>query len=511
MSEKTNGQKLETAKKLLENITQTDLNEIIALLEQKQPKPVPEPIVAKVADVAAEEKPAKKPAKLNLDGVVKELDIPMWYDKCVMYQIYPIGFCGAPRQNDQKVVPRINKVLDIVPHLKKLMVSAVYFSPVFSSDNHGYDTRDYCLIDERLGTNKDFAGVCDKLHESGIRVILDGVFNHVGRGFFGFEDLKKNRENSQYKDWFIVNFGGNSNYNDGFWYEGWEGHFELVKLNLKNPAVVDYLLSCVKKWIDEFNIDGLRLDVAYSLEPEFLKRLRSFCKGIKNDFYILGEMLHGDYNRLVNPEMLDSCTNYECYKGLFSSLNSNNMFELAHSLNRQFGGENWSLYKGKNLVCFGDNHDVSRLASILTDENNLKVAYGLLFSMPGTPCIYYGSEWGQKGSKSDGDDALRPEITTPIFNELSEYIKALAVMKRSSKALCVGDFKNLHIASNQLAFSRECDGERVISVSNSGGAEASIPVSANSKGISLLTGEVRDINGSITLPPYSFDCFRLEN
>ena len=263
----------------------------------------------------------------------------MWHENAVFYQIYPIGFCGAPDTNDGVTVSRILKVIDWIPHLKELGITALYFSPVFQSDAHGYDTRDYYTIDCRLGTNDDFKKVCASLKENGIRVVLDGVFNHTGRGFWAFEDVLKNRENSPYKDWFNINFGGNSCYNDDLWYEGWEGHFELVKLNLRNPDVKNHLFSA---------IDGLRLDVAYCLDMDFLRELRGFCKGLKNDFLLLGEMLHGDYNRLVNDQMLDSCTNYECYKGLYSSFNSMNMFEISYSLNRQFGKENWTLYKGKH-------------------------------------------------------------------------------------------------------------------------------------------------------------------
>lgn len=499
----------EQCSEILNKLSEAELLKALALLSPLAPVPAPVQPVQPVEAVAAE-KELSSVMPVATQAQTVELEGVKWYDSCVMYQIYPLGLCGAPHDNDGVTVPRIERVKAFVPHLKKLNVSALYFSPVFSSDTHGYDTRDFSQIDCRLGSNADFAGVCGALHKSGIRVILDGVFNHVGRGFFGFVDLQKNRENSQYKDWFIVNFGGNSNYNDGFWYEGWEGHFELVKLNLKNPAVVDYLLSCIKGWIDEFDIDGLRLDVAYSLDPEFLKRLHSFCKGIKADFYLLGEMLHGDYNRLVNPDMLDSCTNYECYKGLYSSINSGNMFEIAHSLNRQFGKENWTLYRGKNLVCFLDNHDVSRIASILTDEKELIPAYGMLFAMPGTPCVYYGSEWGQRGDKREGDSALRPALEAPVSNELSAYVSALAAMKRGSKALSVGDFATCHIASKQLSFLRCCDNERVLVVCNTDSSSAEIPIPANSgSGVSLLTGAAVALTGKLTLAPYSFDCIRL--
>lgn len=251
--------------------------------------------------------------KLRQKGMVTN----MWAYESVFYQIYPMGFCGVPFENDGIQRHEIKRVEEWIPHMQKLGVNAVYFSPVFESDTHGYNTRDYRKIDVRLGTNEDFKEVCDALHAAGIRVVLDGVFNHVGRGFAQFQDVIKNRENSPYVNWFYrIDFGGNSNYNDGLWYEGWEGCFDLVKLNLQNPEVVNYLLDSVKGWIDEFGIDGLRLDVAYSLDENFVRRLREVTGAYKQDFFLLGEMLHGDYNRLMNDQMLHSATNYECYKGL---------------------------------------------------------------------------------------------------------------------------------------------------------------------------------------------------
>ena len=193
----------------------------------------------------------------------------MWYDESVFYQIYPLGFCGAPRENDGVTVNRIKKVNDWIEHIKSVGANAIYFSPLFESDRHGYDTRDYKKLDCRLGTNEDFKEVCENLHKNDIKIVLDGVFNHVGRGFWAFKDVQDKKWDSPYKDWFHINFDGNSCYNDGFWYEGWEGHFELVKLNLKNNDVVEYLFSCIDDWVKEFDIDGLRLDVAYCLDMDF--------------------------------------------------------------------------------------------------------------------------------------------------------------------------------------------------------------------------------------------------
>ena len=429
----------------------------------------------------------------------------MWAYESVFYQIYPLGFCGAPFENDGIQEHRILKVIDWIPHIQKLGINAIYFSPVFESDTHGYNTRDYTKIDCRLGTNADFKQVCDALHAAGIKVVLDGVFNHVGRGFWAFQDVLKNRENSRYKDWFArIAFDGNSNYNDGLWYEGWEGNYDLVKLNLRNEEVIQHILSCVQGWVDEFDIDGLRLDVCYCLDRDFLKRLRSFANQVKPDFFLLGELLHGDYNQFVNDEMCHSATNYECYKGLFSSFNSMNMFEIVHSLLRQFGPETWTLYKGKHLLSFVDNHDVSRIASNLTNEKHLPLIYAMAFGMPGIPCVYYGSEWGAKANKSEGDPALRACFDAPVENELTAWIAKLAAAKKNSHALNYGAFRSLVLTNRQCIFEREADGERVLVAINADDQPYTAHFDARAgRAVDLITGEPHDFGGGSELPPYS--------
>lgn len=429
----------------------------------------------------------------------------MWAYNSIFYQIYPIGFCGAPVHNDGVCVPRIRKLMDWSEYLQTLGVDSILLNPIFESDNHGYDTRDFKTIDCRLGTNEDFKEVCEDLHKHNVKIVLDGVFNHVGRGFWAFKDVQEKKWDSPYKDWFHISFDGNSCYNDGFWYEGWEGHFELVKLNLQNPAVVDYLMECVKYWIDEFDIDGLRLDVAYSLDHNFMRRLRSYTQELKPDFALIGEVLFGDYNIIVNDEMLHSCTNYECYKGLYSSFNSMNMFEIAHSLHRQFGSDQWCIYRGKHLMTFVDNHDVTRLASILTNKKHIPLAYGLLMGMPGIPCLYYGSEWAEQGEKApDNDYALRPCFEEPKPNELTEFIKKLIRVRQESDALCNGAYKNVVIQNHQLLFERCSEKERVIVAINA----ADYPYTANAGELNgtaadLLTGETVTMNGQLELKPYS--------
>ncbi|MBQ6814539.1 MAG: cyclomaltodextrinase [Lachnospiraceae bacterium] len=428
----------------------------------------------------------------------------MWAYESVFYQIYPLGFCGAPFENDGVLEHRILKVIDWIPHLEKMGINAIYFSPVFESDTHGYNTRDYKKIDTRLGTNEDFKLVVEKLHAAGIKVVLDGVFNHVGRGFPNFKDVIANREGSQYKDWFNINFGGNSNYNDGLWYEGWEGNYDLVKINLWNEQVVNHILDAVSYWIDYFDIDGLRLDVAYCLDKNFIRRLRQFTDSKKADFVLIGELLHGDYNQFVGEGMLHSCTNYECYKGLYSSFNAMNMFEIIHSLIRQFGPEGWTLYKGKHLLAFVDNHDVTRVASVLSNEKHLPLIYGMLFGMPGIPCVYYGSEWGEKAEKSQGDPALRPCFEAPKWNELTDFINKLADIKKTEKALNYGDFKSVVLTNKQCVFERNYEGDKILIAVNADDNDfyAGFNVGGDNA-TDLITNEQVNIGGGVNIPAYS--------
>ena len=429
----------------------------------------------------------------------------MWADYSVFYQIYPLGLCGAPRINDGVLENRLSKVEPWLDHIVRLNANTIYFSPVFESDTHGYDTRDFRMIDRRLGTNADFAALCRFCHEKGIRIVLDAVFNHVGRNFWAFRDVRERKWDSPYKDWFHISFDGNTAYNDGFWYEAWEGHYELVKLNLRNPEVADYLLDCVRFWVEQFDIDGLRLDVAYCLDHDFLRRLRTFTEGLKAEFFLVGETLHGDYNQWVNDGMLHSCTNYECYKGLYSSLNSMNLFEIVHSLKRQFGPEYWTLYKGKHLLNFVDNHDVTRAASILQDPSHLPLIYGLLFGMPGIPCLYYGSEWGTEGFKESGsDDVLRPAFDQPVWNDLSERIAAMARAHRESPALCQGDFQDLVLTNHQAIFQRQTEGDRVLVAVNADSQSYRAWFDSGcSAAVDLLTGRTQAFDGGCELPPYS--------
>ena len=369
----------------------------------------------------------------------------------IFYEIYPLGFSGCPKVNDGITVSRIRRVIEWIPHFRRLGINFIYFAPVFSSSSHGYDTSDYMKLDERLGTNKDFQDVCWALKENGIRIMLDGVFNHVGRSFWAFQDVVKNKKDTRYCSWFYIDWNRNSLDDDGFFYEGWEGHYELVRLNLENREVRDYLKSAIEFWYRSFGIDALRLDVAYSLNREFLRELGSLRKEL--GIMLVGEVIHGDLREYISDSILDSATGYECYKGIYSSFNDRNMFEIDYSLNRLFSDS--GLYKGLELLSFLDNHDVSRIASKLNDKRHLKLAYAILMTMPGYPSIYYGSEWGEMAEKIDASDwNLRPCFESYKWNDLTDYIAKLIDIRHGNPELQSYSYERIFTDSSVLIYRR---------------------------------------------------------
>ncbi len=397
------------------------------------------------------------------------------YSTSIFYHIYPLGFCGAPENNDfhSAPIPRLAKIATWLDHLQNLGFDSLYLGPVFESSSHGYDTVDYYHIDRRLGTNEDMVSLSDEIHRRGMKLVLDGVFNHVGRDFWAFKDVLSNGQASPFCDWFAnLRFEGNSPYGDPFSYEGWNGHQSLVKLNLKNPQVRDHLFFAVESWMQDYRIDGIRLDAADQLDMGFNEELSEFCHRRNPDFWLMGELIHGDYAKWVRPGRYDSCTNYECYKGLFSSFNDRNLFEIAYSLKRQFA--EYGLYRDAMLYSFADNHDVDRVASQLKNPADLFNLYTLLYAMPGIPSVYYGSEWGISGMKTNNSDLpLRPCldlqdcINTAPQPDLPDHLKKLAEIRQGMPALQSGAYRPVMVASQQFAFLRELDGWKVLVVINS--------------------------------------------
>lgn len=428
-----------------------------------------------------------------------------WYDEAVFYHIYPLGLTGAPKENPYgEPTHRLNTLIPWISHIKETGCNAVYIGPLFESVGHGYETTDYKKLDSRLGTNEDLTNFVAKCHEQGIRVILDGVFNHTGRDFFAFQDIKKNRESSPYKDWYCnVNFWGNNEYNDGFSYENWGGYNLLVKLNQHNPAVRDYICDVIRFWVSEFDIDGIRLDAADVLDFAYMKALRHVANEVKPDFWLMGEVIHGDYTRWVNEGTLHSVTNYNLHKALYSGHNDHNYFEIAHTVKRlyEMGG---SKPDGLKLYNFVDNHDVERIYTKLSNKAHFTPVHILLYTLPGVPSIYYGSEFGIEGRKERfSDDSLRPALSLADYadavtkNPYTKLIAALGNVRQHTPALSYGDYQELVLTNRQYAYSRNHNGQSVIVAVNNDDSDYVMTLRAGNAAeyVGALSGEKVSVNG----------------
>ena len=392
-----------------------------------------------------------------------------WYDEAVFYHIYPLGLTGAPKKNEySEPVHRLNTLLPWIDYLKKLGFTAIYIGPLFESCGHGYETTDYRKLDSRLGTNEDLTAFVKACHEAGLKVIFDGVFNHTGRDFFAFKDIQQNRENSRYRDWYCnVNFWGNTEYNDGFSYDNWGGYNLLVKLNQRNPEVRDYIADVIRFWVSEFDVDGIRLDAADVLDFDFMKMLRGVADTVKPEFWLMGEVIHGDYSRWANSNTLHSVTNYSLHKALYSGHNDHNYFEIAHTI-RYTGNMISSAIRLYNFV---DNHDVERIYTKLINKAHYLPVHILLYTLPGIPSVYYGSEFGIEGKKERwSDDSLRPCIDLNDHlddinsNPCTILIAALGKIRHDyTEDLAYGDYKELVLTNRQFAYSR---GRLFIAVNN---------------------------------------------
>jgi len=424
-----------------------------------------------------------------------------WFNEAVFYHIYPLGMTGAPKENSySEPVSRLNTLLPWINHIKEIGCNAIYIGPLFESVGHGYETTDYKKLDSRLGTNEDLKNFVEECHKNGIRVILDGVFNHTGRDFFAFKDIKENRETSQYKDWYCnVNFWGNNSFNDGFSYENWGGYDLLVKLNQKNPAVINYICDVIRFWVKEFQIDGLRLDAADVMDFDYMKALRNVANEVKPDFWLMGEVIHGNYSRWANEGTLHSVTNYMLHKALYSAHNDHNYFEIAHTIKYVSGmvGNNLSLYT------FVDNHDVERIYTKLNNKSHFVPVHVMLYTLPGIPSIYYGSEFGIEGRKERGsDDSLRPALNYEDYkdaiktNPCTKLISALGKIRQNTPALLYGDCKELELQTTHFAYERTLDGNSVIITVNNGDNSVNFNLAcSNAKEyVGALSGEKVTVN-----------------
>ena len=426
-----------------------------------------------------------------------------WYNEAVFYHIYPLGLAGAPKQNEYgEPVHRLNTLLPWIDHIKEIGCTALYIGPLFESVGHGYETTDYRKLDSRLGDNEDLKNFVATCHEKGIKVIFDGVFNHTGRDFFAFKDIQEKRQNSPYVNWYCnVNFSGNTEYNDGFSYENWGGYNLLVKLNQRNPDVQNYICDVIRFWVSEFDVDGIRLDAADVLDFDFMKQLRRTAEEVKPDFWLMGEVIHGDYSRWVNGSTLHSVTNYALHKALYSGHNDHNYFEIAHTVKYLQNMGDLDLYN------FVDNHDVERIYTKLSNKAHFAPVHVLLYTLPGVPSIYYGSEFGIEGRKErTSDDSLRPALNLADYadavekNPCTALIAALGKVRQNTPALNYGSYAELMLTNRQYAFARDLDGVRVIVTVNNDDNAASMDLAAGNAAeyVGTLTGEKVSVeNGRI--------------
>lgn len=434
-----------------------------------------------------------------------------WYNEAIFYHIYPLGLTGAPAQNDYGApAHRLNTLLPWIDHIQKIGCTALYIGPLFESVGHGYETTDYKKLDSRLGTNEDLTNFVAACHKKGIRVIFDGVFNHTGRDFFAFKEIQEHRERSRYVNWYCnVNFCGNTEYNEGFSYENWGGYNLLVKLNQRNPEVQNYICDVIRFWVSEFDIDGIRLDAADVLDFDFMHALRRTADEVKEDFWLMGEVIHGDYSRWVNGDTLHSVTNYALHKALYSGHNDHNYFEIAHTVKYLQNMGDLDLYN------FVDNHDVERIYTKLSNKAHFAPIHILLYTLPGIPSIYYGSEFGIEGKKEKFSDAsLRPALDLENYknavteNPCTALIAALGKIRQDTPALSYGNYNELMLTNRQYAFARDLDNVRVIVTVNNddNAAGMNLPVGNTAAYIGALSGkraEVQEGRINVTIPANS--------
>ncbi len=416
--------------------------------------------------------------------------VPDWARRAIFYHIYPLGFLDAPPENSARsaAVPRLANLRRWYDHIANLGVTAIYFGPVFESLTHGYDTIDYFQIDRRLGDNALFRQIVGELHARGLRVILDGVFHHTGRDFFAFKDLRERKRDSPYKDWYFVNWGADSRYRDGFAYDSWEGHESLPRLNLGNPDTRDYVFQVARMWLGDFGLDGWRLDVAYLISPEFWWQFRRVCKEVREDCFLLGEMVGGDYRTWVAPDLLDSGTDYQLYKALWSSFNDRNLWELKAVAERAYHPE-WGVFHELSLLNFLGNHDVTRIRSQLADPRHLYPALIALLTLPGIPCLYYGDEVGMDGRADQGHSQVRRPMPLPedpwpnADRSLYRETARLVNLRKAHPSLVYGRFAALETGYTTFSFLRQHPREAAVVAINAADVPTRLDIPIGREGI----------------------------
>jgi cyclomaltodextrinase len=325
-----------------------------------------------------------------------------WVAHAIWWQVYPLGFVGAfPASAEGPSGPgehRLRRLVGWFDHAIQMGASGVALGPIFASRTHGYDTTDHYRIDPRLGDDADFDHLVDEAHRRGLRVLLDGVFNHIGVDFARYREAPHDDAAAR---WFRGRPGR---------FHTFEGHSELITLNHDNPEVIDYTVDVMAHWLGR-GADGWRLDAAYAVPPQFWAATLPRVRERHPDAWFVAELIHGDYVAVVDAAGFDSATQYELWKAIWSSLNDGNFFELDWALQRHS-----QLLGSFAPLTFIGNHDVTRIASRLDNPDHLAHALVILLTVGGVPSIYAGDELGFHGVKEErrgGDDAVRPEFGSP--------------------------------------------------------------------------------------------------
>jgi cyclomaltodextrinase / maltogenic alpha-amylase / neopullulanase len=386
-----------------------------------------------------------------------------WTEHVIWWHVYPLGFTGAEQVAvDGEPVPRLRSLEPWLDYLLDLGCNGLALGPVFASGTHGYDTVDHFRVDPRLGSDDDLRWLFETCRSRGVHVLLDGVFNHVGRDFPQFRDVLEHGPASRWARWFHLDpdAGGP----DGFGYRDFEGHHELVALNHDEPEVREHVVAVMDHWLDA-GASGWRLDAAYAIPQPALRAVSDAVRARHPDAWLVGEVIHGDYPAFVRDGGLDSVTQYELWKAIWSAFNDRNLFELAHALERH------DAFVGDFVpLTFVGNHDVTRIASRLEDPELLGHALAVLFGVAGVPSVYYGDEQAFRGVKEEragGDDAVRPAFPAapdelaphgaPVFRTHQELIGV-----RRRHAWLTGARTTVdHVANEQLAFTSRSGEESV--------------------------------------------------
>jgi cyclomaltodextrinase / maltogenic alpha-amylase / neopullulanase len=389
-------------------------------------------------------------------------------------------------------------------YLVELGASGLLLGPVFESSTHGYDTVDHLSVDRRLGDAADFEALVAAAHQRGVRVLLDGVFNHVGRDFVVFQDALRDGPGSAAAGWFHLRWGDGGEPD----YDHFEGHRSLVTLDHTSPAVVDHVVEVMCHWLER-GADGWRLDAAYAVPPEFWATVLPRVRERHPDAYVVGEVLHGDYADYVSSSGLDSVTQYELWKSVWSSVNDRNFHELSWTLSRHD-----ELLDTFVPLTFVGNHDVTRIASRLDDPAHVAHALVVLMTVAGTPCVYYGDEQGFRGVKEErvgGDDAIRPAFPdepsglSPLGAPVLDLHRRLLSLRRRHAWLHRARTTVDHVTNDHVVYTSRLGDDAITVALNVSDVEITLPTPGATElldGLATVSGE--GVAASVALPPHGW-------